>query len=261
MRRLFITTMLIVISAVAGFAQGSLDVGYAVVTPSGGSTNMVVFQTFGFGTGAFSNQAGILPQPLVTNAAMFVSVSDRFTRDVGVAIVNPGTQSVTATLTLRDENGAVLGSPLPVTIDAKNHVSKFVRQIFAQSVPPEITGTLTVTSPSPVAIAILRFRGATFSSMPITNIGTGSPVPVMAQGVGGPGAVLLAQFAAGTGWASEIIISNTGSTAITARVDIFRTDGTPMAVTMNGQRASSFTNIPVPAGGVFVLRSAEELIF
>src|SRR5262245_18941349 len=110
MRRLFITTMLMVISAVAGFAQNSLDVGYAVVTPSGGSSNMVVFQTFGFGTGAFSNQAGILPQPLLTNAQMFVIVSDRFSRDVGVAIVNPGTQTVTATLTLRDENGAVLGS-------------------------------------------------------------------------------------------------------------------------------------------------------
>jgi hypothetical protein len=83
----------------------------------------------------------------------------------------------------------------------------------------------------------------------------------MAQGVGGPGAVLLAQFAAGTGWASEIIISNTGSSAITARVDIFRTDGTPMQATMNGNRASSFTNIQVPAGGVYVLRSGEELIF
>src|SRR5215510_10500649 len=196
MRRLFITTMLIVISAVAGFAQGSLDVGYAVVTPSGGSPNMVVFQTFGYGTGAFSTQAGILPQPLVTNATMFVSVSDRFSRDVGVAIVNPGTQTVTAMLTLRDENGAILGSPLPVSVDSKNHVSKFVRQIFGTSVPAEITGTLTVTSPSPVGIAVLRFRGATFSTLPITNIGTSSPVPVMAQGVGGPGAVLLAQFAA-----------------------------------------------------------------
>jgi hypothetical protein len=261
MRRLFVTTVLIVISAVAGFAQSTLDVGYAVVTPSGGSPNMVVFQTFGFGTGAFSNQAGILPQPLVTNAAMFVSVSDRFSRDVGVAIVNPNTQAVTVTLTLRDENGAVLGSPLPVTVDPKNHVSRFVRQIFGTSVPPEITGTLIVTSPQPVGLAILRFRGATFSSMPITNIGTSSPVPVIATGVGGPGAALLAQFAAGTGWASEIIISNTGSTAITARVDIFRTDGTPMPVTMNGQRQSSFTNIPIPAGGVFVLRSGEELIF
>jgi hypothetical protein len=260
MRRLFVTTVFIVISAVAGFAQ-TLDVGYAVVTPSGGSPTMVVFQTFGFGTGAFSNQAGILPQPLVTNAVMFVSVSDRFSRDVGVAIVNPNTQAVTVTLTLRDENGVVLGAPLPVTVDPKNHVSRFVRQIFGSSVPAEITGTLTVTSPSAVGLAILRFRGATFSSMPITNIGTSSPVPVIAQGVGGPGAVLLAQFAAGTGWASEVIISNTGSTAITARVDLFRTDGTPMAVTLNGQKQSSFTNIPVPAGGVFVLRSGEDLIF
>src|SRR5262245_15058181 len=124
MRRLLVTTVLIVISAVAGFAQNTLDVGYAVVTPAGGAPGMVVFQTFGFGIGAFSNQAGILPQPLVTNAAMFVSVSDRFSRDVGVAIVNPNTTSVTVTLTLRDENGVVLGSPLPVTVDSKNHVSR-----------------------------------------------------------------------------------------------------------------------------------------
>jgi hypothetical protein len=192
---------------------------------------------------------------------MFVNVSDRFSRDVGVAMVNPNSASATATLSLKDENGAALGTPLTVTIDPRNHVSRFVRQLFGTSVPREITGTLTVTSTAPIAMAILRFGGAAFSTMPITNIGATSPVPVISTGIGGAGSVLLAQFAAGLGWASEIIISNTGSSAFTARIDFFRQDGTPMVVTMNGQRNSTFTNVPVPAGGVVVFRSGEDLIF
>ena len=67
------------------------------------------------------------------------------------------------------------------------------------------------------------------------------------------GAVLLPQFVAGGGWASEIVIANPGSDSLTVRVDLFKPDGTSMMVKLNGQSANSFSNLTVPAKGVIVL--------
>jgi len=79
------------------------------------------------------------------------------------------------------------------------------------------------------------------------------PMPVLTIGVGGLGAVLLPQFAAGGGWATEIVITNTNTTASTVRVDLFKQDGTPLTTGLNGQTASSFTNLTILPGGVLVL--------
>jgi hypothetical protein len=65
--------------------------------------------------------------------------------------------------------------------------------------------------------------------------------------------VLLPQFAAGGGWASEINITNTGTLPLTVRVDLFKQDGTPLTTRLNGQSGSSFVNLAVPAGGVVIL--------
>jgi hypothetical protein len=78
-------------------------------------------------------------------------------------------------------------------------------------------------------------------------------VPTISAGIGGAGAVLLPQFATGGGWATEIVLSNTGTTAMTARVDLFKSDGTPLTATLNNQTSSSFSNLTIPAGGVITL--------
>jgi len=99
----------------------------------------------------------------------------------------------------------------------------------------------------------LRFRGPNFSAIPITNLSPPIPVPQVTSGVGGAGAVILPQFAANGAWASEIVITNTSNAAIMARVDLFKPDGTALTTKLNGQSASSFTNLMIAAGGVLVL--------
>jgi hypothetical protein len=85
----------------------------------------------------------------------------------------------------------------------------------------------------------------------LTNITTA--LPTIATGVGGVGAVLLPQFASGGGWATEVVIANTAATSVTVRLDLFKPDGTALTATLNGDSASSFTNLTIPAGGVLTL--------
>jgi len=52
---------------------------------------------------------------------------------------------------------------------------------------------------------------------------------------------------------TEVVIANTGTNSVTVRVDLFTQDGTPLTAALNGQTASSFTNLVIPAGGVLTM--------
>jgi len=94
--------------------------------------------------------------------------------------------------------------------------------------------------------------------MPVTNLsGNVGPLPPIGNG-GGPGAVLLPQFVVGGGWATEIVMMNTGTVNLTVRVDLFNGNGSPLSATLNGQTASSFTNLSIPAGGVLTLAPRDQ---
>jgi hypothetical protein len=253
MRKLFLVISLILGMSAFSFAQEPIQVGWAVITPtSATTTGLVVFQTFGF-TRALNdtNQAGVLPSSLTTNAIVFVSASTRLNRNVGVAFVNPQSSAVAVTLTLRRDDGTVFATSVTVNVPAMQQVSKFVSEQFL-GLPTDFVGTLSVTAPSPIAVVGLRFRGANFSTIPITNVSPAA-VPTIAIGIGGPGAVLLPQFAIGGGWATEIVIANTGTSSQTVRVDLFNAGGTPFPTTLNNQTSSSFTSLTILAGGVLVM--------
>ena len=242
--------------------DGPVQAGFAIITPlptTGGGGIMTVFATFGMKHGGEAQQAGILPPGLTTNAIMYVASSGRLSRNLGVALVNPHDSNTNITMTLRDDDGTTLGSKT-FTVESHRQTSKFVTELFAAetSRPRDINGTLSITSTSPVALAGLRFRGANFSSLPVTSLSASSAaLPPFSAGVGGAGAVLLPQFAAGGGWSTEIVIANTGTT-MGVRVDLFKPDGTAMVTSLNGTRASSFTDIIVPAGGVFTLAARDD---
>jgi chitodextrinase len=240
--------------------------GYAVITPmgtttSGTATGLVVFETFGMrgqsDHGAL--QAGVLASGLTTNAVLFVDSNDRLAKNLGVAIVNPNASNVNVTLTLRNNDGTQMATTT-VNVPSHQQTANFIRELFSgqSSVPSEMTGTLAVTStgsPSlPVSVIGLRFRGFNFSTLPVTSLsGDAGPLPTIAIDVGGAGAVLLPQFAAGGGWATELVLLNTGTSSLTVRVDLFRPDGTPLTAALNHQTGSSFTNLTIPAGGILTL--------
>jgi len=250
--------------------------GYAVITPvtSGGTApSLVVFETFGLrGGSSGATQAGVLPSDLTTNSLLFVDSSGRLSKNLAVAIVNPNASDASVTLTLRNDKGTSLGTTM-VTVPAHRQVSKFITEHFSSqpSVPSDVTGTVAITSAgSAVSVVGLRFRGSNFSTLPVTNLsGSAGPIPTFSPnpgcatvvggtsttGIGGSGAVLLPQFAAGGGWATEIALVNSNSTGgnLTVRVDLFKKDGNPLTTALNGQTGCSFTNLMVPAGGVLTL--------
>jgi hypothetical protein len=239
--------------------KGPIQVGYAVVTPetfsTNGTSNMVVFETFGLREGLGATQAGVLPPDLTTNALLFVDSDGQLQKNLGVAIVNPNGSNENVTLTLRGSDGKTLGTTA-ISVPSHQQVSKFVTELFASksSVPNDVTGTLSVTSTNPVSVIGLRFRGANFSTLPITNLSNPGTVPSFKEGVGGPGAVLLPQFAAGGGWATELVIVNDGTASMTVEVDLFKQDGTALSTSLNNKAAaSSYPSITIPPGGVYVL--------
>jgi hypothetical protein len=246
-------TLILALSSFS-FAQEPLQVGWAVITPLPVTTNgLVVFETFGLSrTATDTAQAGVLPSGLTTNALVFVTSSTRLSRNVGVAIVNPQSTSVNVTLTLKRDDGTSFPTSPTITVQPMQQISRFVTELFS-GLPADFIGTVTVTATNPVAVVGLRFRGANFSTIPITNVTSGAAVPTISAGVGGAGAVLLPQFATGGGWATEIVLANTTSTSMTVRVDLFKSDGTALTATLNNQTSSVFPNLTIPAGGVLTL--------
>ncbi len=233
-----------------------VQVGFVVITPPAGfAGELIVFETFGLNQGGTQiYQAGIIPGDLTTEAMIFVNKSSRLSRDVGFALVNPGAVQAKVTMILWDANGIFVGTKI-IFVPLRNQVARFVSELFSGvSVPDEFTGTLTLESDSPVGLTVLRRRGPSFSTMPITNLSPSKEIPVILPGVGGPGAILLPHFVAGGGGASEIVIvNNSNQNLINLRVDLFKQDGTPLTTRMNHLSNSTFFATLIRPGGVFTL--------
>ena len=245
---------------------GEIKSGYVVITPDASSDAPTV--TFTYGTisrGAVQSQAGIVPSMMATDASMFVEVIPSISRNIGVAIANPGNNVNAVTVTLRDENGFVLGSPTNVSVPAHQQMAKFVNELFgADVISAGFRGSLRMQSASPFAVTGLRFAGAVFSTLPVAVTAgvPGVPATTLVAGptanspapgtVGSTTAVLIPQFAIAGGWATQIAFVNNTNATLVGRIDVFDTSGRPMPVKMNGETRSTFT-YSIPVGGTFVL--------
>jgi hypothetical protein len=239
---------------------GKTEAGYAIVTPANGAAGLVVFETFGEHRMSEVTQAGVLPSDMTKHSLLYVNTDGRLSKNLGIAIANPGAADAKVTLTLKGADGKTIpGATKDIKVAARTQVAQFVTQLFtAQSaVPHDFTGTLDIVSDVPVAVVGLRFRGQNFSTLPVTNFSFPTEVPVNGP-VGGPGAIILAQLAIGGGWATEIVIVNTAALEATVRLDLFTNAGKPMTATLNGQTNSSFPGIKIPAMGVVTLSQPED---
>ncbi len=242
-----------------GNPNDHVKAGYAVITPTEGGTGLVVFETFDQSHGSDVYQAGVLPSEMTTHSVMFVSVSNRLSRNLGIAFTNPSSSPASVNLTLHDEGGTVVATS-SLSLQGLHQTARFVTELFSvhQSLLEHMTGTVEIESDKPIAVVGLRFRGSNFSTLPVTRLSIPSPVPQIAQDIGGSNAVILPQFAAGGGWASEIVIVNTGTASMTVRVDLFDGSGLPLVTVLNGQSGSSFLNLKVPVGGVITLAPRDQ---
>jgi len=269
MRRLLITLFCLAALSTAAFGQddhndrGPVLVGYAVVTATGSGLSgvspfgiaggLVVFETFGLRSDVPALRAGVLPATMTTRRVLFASAGIRLSRNVGVAITNPGSTEAVVTMTLRRASGSLTSSKT-ITVAARQQVSRFISEFFADvpEVPRDFDGTLTLTSNTPVAVVALRFRGTKFSTIPITSLSPSVGLPEVTPGTGGSNGVLLPQFVADGRWASEMIVLNNGTLPLTVRIDLFKQDGTPLVTTLNHRSGSSFQNLVIAPGGIIM---------
>jgi hypothetical protein len=246
--------------------QGDIKSGYVIITPDGSSSAPTPTMTFGIiSGGSVQSQAGIIPTSMATDASVFIEVIPRISRNIGVAIVNPGSSTAAVNLTLRDENGIVVGSPANVSIPARAQVAKFVNELFdADTIGLGFRGSLRLQSSTPFSVVGLRFSGFVFSTL---SVAVTAPVPgvpsqtltagttpntPLAGTVGGSNALIVPQFAIAGGWATQIALVNNTTSTLSGRIDLFDTAGNPMGVNLNGETRSTF-NYSIPVGGTFVL--------
>jgi subtilase family serine protease len=224
--------------------QGSIRSGYLIITPDTNSTLPSPTVTFGtVSNGVVQAQAGVTPIPTITDGSLFVDVMPSISRNLGVALVNPGAGSNVVTLTLRDTTGAPVGSPVSITLSAHQQMAAFMTELFPGGITGNVfTGSLRLQGASPFGVLGLRFSGTEFST---------SPVGVSA-GTDANSTMALPQFALGGGWATQLALVNNGSSGASGRIDVFDPSGNPMSVQLNGVLQSSFT-YSIPAGGTFVL--------
>jgi hypothetical protein len=250
--------VIIVVDDTAGAIRNDavIQAGYAVVTVvpfPGAGTTLAAMTTVGLKSDTVTTQTTFATPGLTASASIFVDVSERLGRNVGISLVNPSDFPASVTLVIRGGNGAQLAART-ITLAGRQQLAQFVTALVPLSAPTtEITGTLSIESTTPLSVTSIRFGGSTFSAVPATNLGVTSSLPEMSLGVGGPNALLLPLFVEGRGWATQIALSNPGSSTVVFRLDLFKNDGSPMTANLNGRTGISFINFAIAKGGVVVL--------
>ncbi len=229
MGRMLILAVAIVFSVSSAYAQSEQQVqtGFAAVNPVVGSgVGLMVFGRVGHRDGDDLVQSTVWAASVVTNSALVVSSDVSAGENTGIAIVNPSNFTANITLTLRNQQGAIVASRT-IVLNALHQISRFVTELLNVNG----TGLLSINSTAPIALVGLQFKGASFSVVP-TN---GPP---------GETALLLPQFATGGGWSTDVVIANLTGIAQTVRIDFYNPEGVIIA---------TLPNVNVPPAGVTVI--------
>jgi uncharacterized protein len=255
---------------VSGVEQGSVRSGYIIVTPDANSLPASATVTFGLlGKGVVQSQAGITGQAMTSDASMFAEVLLTTSRNIGVALANPGDKTNTVTITLRNSDGSVAGTPVSISLEAQHQMAKFVTELVPDAIAAGFVGSLRVQSSMPVSVLGLRFSGTAFTALSVTKGATTADVPsrTLAAGsvtstpaaglVGGSAASIFPQIAIGEGWATQVALVNDSAGTITGRLDVFDSAGNPMPVEFNDLFQSTFT-YSIPADGTVLFAPRDQ---
>jgi hypothetical protein len=230
--------------------SGDLSVGYARIQPDAGKTVPSGVAIFGLRqSNVVVTEAGVPASPLVTSARIYAERTSVL--DTGVAIANPNGQTANITFHFTDNNGVDLGGGA-TTIAANNQIAAFIEQTPFNLAPATFQGTLSISSDVPISLIALRglFNERTPSEFLITTL----PVTILG-GAPPAGAVTLPHFAEGGGWRTQIVLVNPTDSTLTGTVQFLAQAGTAVAVTANGQTATTF-NYSIPRQSSFKLATA-----
>src|SRR5437867_1895458 len=171
-------------------------------------------------------------------------------QNVGVAIPNPGYSTNTVTITLYRPDGSSAGTSVTMILPERHQAARFLSDIFSDSIPAPVTGSVRIEGIAPLSLIGLRFSGSTFSTIPLRS---------SRMVIDGSGTLVFPQIAMGGGWATQIALLNNGGETITGHIDIFDTAGNPMSIDLNNTFQNAFAySIPAAAGGFLFAPRAQN---
>jgi hypothetical protein len=255
MDRLVGTLILGILSAAFSFGQvpiirglDPIQTGFAVVTPLyGGGQGLRVSETFGTRLSGNFVQSSVMPSPLVTLTDIVVNFDRNAGVNTAIAIVNPTVDTARVSLTLRDQQGGIVGIR-NIAIEGEQQLSRFASQLFAslQELSGPFEGLLFVSSDVPIGVLGLAFDGPSFTALPVARQLNPNDSITAPFSLVGETALLLAQLATGGGWESRITIANTSTVPQLVRIDFFSSQGGRLTLPIG----SSIPAANVPANGV-----------
>ena len=239
---------------------GALTTGFALVVPDAGKATPV-------GTGLFTQTqngftfttAGVPASPVIREGLILADTNPNVSglaQDTGVALANPsGTQSADVSFKLRRlSDGSVIASKNLSQVAGHSalpphgHDALFVDQIFTNNEAKNLTGALSIETPSTDGISALTLlatnnqRGdALLTTLPVATESS-STAPVF-----------FPQLVAFGGYQTQLILLNpSGSSASSGTLTFFSDTGSPLALPLNDQVSGSFIfNIPSKGGATF----------
>jgi hypothetical protein len=195
--------------------------GYASISVSDGPMPNATALIRLSANGDLTSETAVPAQTALTRGLMFGSRETN--RRTGIAILNPGNESVTVTLTPLDANRNPVGSAGTITLGGYGQKSAFLDE-FISTIPLGFEGTVLLESPSPVFAISLRgttdaHNGFLMSTLPVIDLnGTYT------------GAHYFPQLVDGGGYTTEFLLMNNGDGSV--RLNFFSSSGQPLTVAL-----------------------------
>ena len=217
--------------------SASLVVGYAKAQPVA-STTPTGFAILGLReNGVLVTETAVPGMTAITSGRTFAEVNGPI--NTGLAIMNLSSVSVVVSFNFTDQAGNDFGQN-SFTLAANAHIARFLSEA-PFGLRSGFIGTLTFNSPAPIAVTAVR----TLVNERSEFLMTAQPVLTLPGDIS-VGPVLLAHFADGGGWRTEVILINTTDSMIAGTVEFFgqgtpTVAATPLTLTVNGVSAASFS--------------------
>ena len=205
-------------------------VGYGIVDPNNGTAAPAAVAIFGYtANGVLVTEAGVPAMEPVLSGRMYAEFDGPV--NTGMAFANPNSGAATITFYFTDQAGAASGEGSFV-LDGGDHISRFLDQPPFNKAAP-FSGTLTFTASVPVGVISLRAFTNERSDFTVTTQTIAPTVPDSS------GLLVMAQYADGGGWKTQVLLVNSSDHPISGTVQFFNegsgsTAAEPIVLTING---------------------------
>ena len=210
--------------------QQTTQIGYTVVTRNEGTEMPVGTAVFSYrnGDGVLVTEAGVGAAELVERGRVF---ADEVGTRTGLALVNTSAATIPVTLTLRDGAGSQIGLQ-NLIMNPGQQRAIFVDTLFGAQ-PLDFRGNVTFESASGLGAITAReshnARGETlYTTLPVVDL----------DAAAGTDPVVFPHLAVGGGYRTQVVLVNRSAEAVTGRIQLLGSDGSPLQVDWDGVAAS-----------------------